>query len=55
LSKLPLIGYFFRRETKDIERIDLVIFITAKIVSPGELVPVDIVDPEAFLSKFEKR
>lgn len=54
LSKLPLIGYLFRRETKDIERIDLVIFITAKIVKPGELAPLDIVDTEEFLSKFEK-
>ena len=55
LSKLPLIGYLFRRETKDIERIDLVIFITAKIVEPGELAPVGITNTEEFLSRFEKK
>ena len=55
LSKLPLIGYLFRRETKDTERIDLVVFITAKIVKPGELVPVEITDTEGFLSRFEEK
>ena len=55
LSKLPIIGYLFRRETKDIERVDLVVFITAKIVEPGDLVPIDIVNTEEFLSKFEER
>jgi len=54
LSKLPFIGYLFRRDTKDIERIDLVIFITAKIVKPGELIPIDIVDNQKFRDKFEK-
>jgi len=54
LSKLPLIGYLFRRDTKDTERVDLVIFITAKIVKPGELIPIGIVNNEKFRAKFEK-
>ena len=55
LSQLPLIGRLFRRETKDIERIDLVIFITGIIVQPGELTPIGIANSEEFLSKFEKK
>ncbi len=55
LCKLPFIGYLFRRDTKDIERIDLVIFITAKIAKPGELIPIDIVNNEKFRAKFEKK
>ena len=54
LSKLPLIGWFFRRTTEDVERVDLVIFITAKIVKPGELSPLNIKDVEKFISKFGK-
>ncbi|MFH1519463.1 MAG: hypothetical protein ABIE75_02705 [Candidatus Omnitrophota bacterium] len=54
LSKLPLVGRLFRRETKDIERIDLVIFITAKVVEPGALAPVNIIDQEKFIKKFKK-
>ena len=55
LSQLPFVGRLFRRDTEDIERIDLVIFITGKIVEPGELVPIDIENSEEFLSKFEKK
>ena len=55
LKDLPLIGRFFRRETYDIEKIDLLIFITAKIVEPGTMIPVNIVDSEKFMSKFEKK
>lgn len=54
LSKLPLVGRFFRRTTEDIERVDLVIFITAKIVKPGALLSLEIKDFEKFISKFEK-
>lgn len=32
LSNLPLLGAFFRRDTEDIEKIELLIFITARIV-----------------------
>ena len=32
LGKIPLLGLLFRRDTVDLEKIDLIIFITAKIV-----------------------
>lgn len=37
LSDIPIIGNLFTRRTNDIEKIDLLIFITARIVRPGEL------------------
>ncbi|MDP2942866.1 MAG: hypothetical protein Q8O36_05120, partial [Candidatus Omnitrophota bacterium] len=37
LSDIPLIGGLFTRRTTDVEKIDLLIFITARIVKPGEL------------------
>lgn len=37
LGKLPLIGPVFQRTTTDMEKIDLLIFITAKLVEPGAL------------------
>jgi len=54
LKDLPLIGRLFRRDTYDTEKIDLLIFITAKIAEPGKLMPVNIVDTEKFISKFGK-
>ncbi|MCX5715365.1 MAG: type IV pilus secretin PilQ [Candidatus Omnitrophica bacterium] len=35
LGKIPLLGLLFTRDTYDTEKIDLLIFITAKIVEPG--------------------
>lgn len=55
LSKIPLLGWFFKRTTYDTEKIDLLIFITAKIVKPGEDVPQDILDIAPVTSKFEKK
>jgi len=52
LKDLPLIGRFFRRDTYDTEKIDLLIFITAKIVEPGKIMPVSVVDSEKFISRF---
>lgn len=37
LSDLPIVGALFTRRTHDVEKIDLLIFITARIVKPGEL------------------
>jgi len=42
ISKLPLVGALFRRETIDTQKIDLLIFITARIVKEGELTPEEI-------------
>ncbi len=39
LGKLPLIGPLFARTTEDVAKIDLLIFITARIIEPGTLSP----------------
>lgn len=39
LGKLPILGPLFSRSTTDVEKIDLLIFITATIVEPGTLTP----------------
>jgi len=36
LGDLPVLGKMFRRETEDVEKIDLVIFITARILDPAK-------------------
>ena len=36
LSKIPIIGMAFRRDTDDIAKIDLLIFITARIIEDGQ-------------------
>ncbi|MCF7908108.1 MAG: hypothetical protein K9L86_04470 [Candidatus Omnitrophica bacterium] len=43
LSKIPLIGWLFKRQTEDIDKIDLLIFITAEIVQPGEIFGQDLI------------
>ncbi len=42
LSKIPLLGNLFKRTTKDNSKTDLMIFITAKIVKPGEVLPQEV-------------
>jgi general secretion pathway protein D len=42
LSKIPFLGVFFRRETVDTSKVDLLIFITARIVAEGESNPEEI-------------
>ena len=37
LGKLPLVGPLFARSTNDIEKIDLLIFLTARVVEPGSM------------------
>jgi type II secretory pathway component GspD/PulD (secretin) len=51
LSKIPLLGIFFRRETVDTQKIDLLIFITAHIVKEGEFSPEEIVKLEERLGR----
>ncbi len=43
LGKLPLIGPLFARTTEDIAKIDLLIFITARVIEPGMLSPEEMV------------
>ena len=49
LKDLPWIGKFFGRETVDTQKIDLLIFITAKIVKEGEFTPEELAKLEARL------
>ncbi len=42
LSDIPIIGGIFTRRTNDVEKIDLLIFITARVVKPGELTDQEI-------------
>ncbi len=44
LRDLPLIGSLFRRKTESVEKIDLLIFITAQIIKPEQLVPEQVAD-----------
>jgi len=60
LSKIPLLGWLFKRQTEDVDKIDLLIFITAKIVEPGEIFGQDLLEastvPKEFkLDKKEKK
>jgi len=42
LSKIPMLGALFRRDTEDFQKIDLLVFITARIVQEGEFSPEEI-------------
>ncbi len=42
LGKLPFLGPIFRKDTVDIKKIDLLIFISARIVKEGELSPEEL-------------
>ena len=39
LGDVPVLGFLFQRRTNDLEKIDLLIFITAQIFDPDEEVP----------------
>ena len=54
LSKIPIIGIMFKRQTDNIQKIDLLIFITAQIIKPGEAMPEGIVGANKFESEFNK-
>lgn len=51
LSKIPLLGFLFQRDTTDTTKIDLLIFITARILKEGELTPEEIAKLEEQLGK----
>jgi type IV pilus assembly protein PilQ len=55
LGKIPILGRLFQRDTYDTEKVDLLIFITAHIVKPGEVVPQEVVDTVPVTSKFGKK
>lgn len=54
LSKIPFLGVFFRRETTDNTKIDLLIFITARIVKEGEFTPEEIAKMQERLDTSDK-
>jgi type IV pilus assembly protein PilQ len=54
LSKIPILGIMFKRQTDNIQKIDLLIFITAQIIKPGEAMPEGIVGANKFESEFNK-
>ncbi|MFH0864326.1 MAG: secretin and TonB N-terminal domain-containing protein [Candidatus Gottesmanbacteria bacterium] len=51
LSKIPLLGVFFRRETVDNSKVDLLIFISAHVVKGDEFSPEEIAKIEKRLKK----
>ena len=51
LRDIPIFGAFFRRDTYDTAKIDLLIFITARIVKEGELTPEEIAKLEERLDR----
>lgn len=53
LMDLPWLGKFFRRETTDTQKIDLLIFITAKIVREGDFTPAELAALEKRLERNE--
>lgn len=54
LSKIPLLGIFFSRETIDTTKVDLLIFITARIVKEGEFSDTEIAKLEERLGRGTK-
>lgn len=53
LSKLPWVGKFFRRETTDTAKVDLLIFISAHVLKEGEFSPEELAKLEERLGKEE--
>jgi type IV pilus assembly protein PilQ len=50
LSKIPFLGPLFKRETYDTGKVDLLIFISARIIKEGEFTPEEIAKLEKGLS-----
>ncbi|MCF7870677.1 MAG: hypothetical protein K9L95_04065 [Candidatus Omnitrophica bacterium] len=54
LSKIPILGWFFKRQTKDTEKIDLLIFITAHVIEPGKINSIELIESRNVTDKFKK-
>jgi type IV pilus assembly protein PilQ len=52
LGDIPFLGLLFQRKTWDTEKIDLLIFITAYIVDPAEILPQTFVDVNPVVTNF---
>lgn len=55
LKDLPWIGWAFRRDTYDSEKIDLLIFMTVNILKPGEEIPAEVMNSQTIVSKFPNK
>ena len=55
LGDIPLLGFLFQRRTTDIYKVDLLIFITANIIRPGQDLPQKFVDTKQVITSFEKQ
>lgn len=55
LGSIPILGLLFQRETNDIEKIDLLIFITARVLKEGEFTDTYIATLEERLSTLEPK
>lgn len=55
LRKIPWLGKLFSRSTDDYSKVDLMIFITAKIVRPGEVLPAEVLDTEKLKAQFSEQ
>jgi len=55
LRKIPFFGNLFTRKTKNSEKVDLLIFITAQIVKPGELMSKEILDTAKVTDNFSEK
>ena len=53
LGKIPIIGFLFQRQTDDIEKVDLLIFITGRILKEGEFDQAHIATLEERLNTIE--
>lgn len=55
LRKIPLLGRLFDRSINDNSKVDLMIFITAKIVKPGEVLPEEILNTRKLKEQFSEQ
>ncbi|MCF7869605.1 MAG: hypothetical protein K9M01_00605 [Candidatus Omnitrophica bacterium] len=54
LSKIPVLGWLFKRQTNDTEKIDLLIFITAHVLEPGKVNSIELIESSNVTGKFKK-
>jgi len=54
LRDIPYIGMLFRRDTVDFSKIDLLIFISARIIKDGEFTPEQVAQMQKNLSSIDK-
>ncbi len=53
LSKIPFLGWLFKREAVDTKKVELLIFITVHIIESHSEVPLDMMDVKAVEKQFK--